>query len=152
MGKQTNRAPPAGWPRASSSLAYQDAVRAIDWLVAAFGFAVRIKVPDDAGGIRHSELTFGEAVIMVAGERSHGPTPARSPKSVNGANTQGLFIYVDDIEAHFTRARASGAVVVRELATTDYGAEHWSDRGYSVLDPEGHTWHFAERLRTGPSS
>jgi uncharacterized glyoxalase superfamily protein PhnB len=152
MAEQTTRAPPAGWPRASSSLAYQDPVRAIDWLVAAFGFVVRIKVPDDAGSIMHSELTFGEAVIMVAGERSHGATPARSPKSLNGANTQGLFIYVDDIEAHFVRAKASGAVVARELATTDYGGEYWSDRGYSVLDPEGHTWHFAQRLRTGPTA
>jgi len=152
MALQVTRPSPAGWPRISSSLAYQDPVRAIDWLVSAFGFEVRIKIPDDAGGIRHSELTFGEAVVMVAGERSHGPTPARSPKSLNGANTQALFVYVDDIEAHYTRALASGAVVARELATTDYGGDYWSDRGYTVLDPEGHTWHFAQRLRTGAAS
>jgi uncharacterized glyoxalase superfamily protein PhnB len=132
----------------SSSLAYQDPVRAIDWLGAAFGFAVRIKVPDASGGIMHSELTFGDAVVMVAGERSHGASLARSPKSLNGATTQGLFVYVDDIQAHYTRALAAGAVVLRELATTDYGAEHWTDRGYAVLDPEGHSWHFAQRLRT----
>jgi uncharacterized glyoxalase superfamily protein PhnB len=144
---QTTRPVPAGWPRLSSSLAYQDPVRAIDWLVAAFGFSVRIKVPDDAGGIRHSELTFGEAVVMVAGERSHPPLLARSPKSLDGANSQALFIYVDDIEAHYTQALAAGAVVARELATTDYGADYWTDRGYTVLDPEGHTWHFAQRLR-----
>jgi len=131
----------------SSSLAYQDPVRAIDWLVAAFGFSVRLKVPDDAGGIRHSELTFGEAVVMVAGERSHPPLLARSPKSLDGANSQALFLYVDDIEAHYTQALGAGAVVVRELATTDYGADYWADRGYAVLDPEGHTWHFAQRLR-----
>jgi uncharacterized glyoxalase superfamily protein PhnB len=149
MALQATRPTPAGWPRISSSLAYQDPVRAIDWLVTAFGFSVRIKVPDDAGGIRHSELTFGEAVVMVAGERSHGPSPVRSPKSLQGATTQGLFVYVDDIEAHYTRALAAGAQLARELATTDYGGEYWSDRGYSVLDPEGHSWHFAQRLRTG---
>jgi uncharacterized glyoxalase superfamily protein PhnB len=152
MTVQVTRPTPDGWPRLSASLAYQDPVRAIDWLVAAFGFEVRIKIPDDAGGIMHSELTFGEAVVMVAGERAHGPVIARSPKSLNGAATQALFVYVDDIEAHFTRARASGAVEVRALATTDYGAEYWSDRGYTVLDPEGHPWHFAQRLRTGPTS
>jgi uncharacterized glyoxalase superfamily protein PhnB len=152
MALQVTRPTPAGWPRMSSSLAYQDPVRAIDWLVAAFGFEVRIRIPDDAGGIRHSELTFGEAVVMVAGEYSHGPTSARSPKSLSGANTQALFLYVDDIEAHYTRALASGAVLARELTTTDYGAEYWSDRGYTVLDPEGHTWHFAQRLRTGGAS
>ena len=149
MALQATRPTPAGWPRISPSLAYQDPVRAIDWLVAAFGFSVRIKVPDEAGGIQHSELTFGEAVVMVAGERLQGAAPARSPKSLHGATTQGLFIYVDDIEAHYARALASGAQVARELATTDYGAEYWIDRGYAVLDPEGHAWHFAQRIRTG---
>ncbi len=148
MALQASRPTPAGWPRISASLAYQDPVRAIDWLVSAFGFVVRIKVPDEKGGIQHSELTFGEGVVMVAGERSHGPVSARSPKSLAGATTQALFIYVDDIESHYTRACGAGAVVARELATTDYGAEYWSDRGYTVLDPEGHTWHFAQRMRT----
>jgi uncharacterized glyoxalase superfamily protein PhnB len=151
MTLQASRPTPAGWPRISASLAYQDPGRAIDWLVSAFGFVVRIKVPNEQGGIQHSELTFGEGVVMVAGERSHGPISARSPKSLAGATTQALFIYVDDIENHYTRALGAGAVVVRELATTDYGAEYWSDRGYTVLDPEGHTWHFAQRLRSGTS-
>jgi uncharacterized glyoxalase superfamily protein PhnB len=147
MELQTTRPTPAGWPRLSASLAYQDPARAIDWLVSAFGFSVRIKVPDDAGGIQHSELVFGDAVVMVAGERPHAALVSRSPKSLAGANTQALFLYVDDIEAHYTRALAAGAVVARELATTDYGAGYWTDRGYAVRDPEGHTWHFAQRLR-----
>jgi uncharacterized glyoxalase superfamily protein PhnB len=152
MAIQATHPTPAGWPRISSSLAYQDPVRAIDWLVAAFGFAVRIKVPDGSGGITHSELTFGEAVVMVAGERLAGTSPTRSPKSLHGATTQGLFVYVDDIEAHYTRALAAGAHLARELATTDYGPEYWTDRGYTVLDPEGHTWHFAQRMRTVPTA
>jgi uncharacterized glyoxalase superfamily protein PhnB len=149
MVQQATRPTPAGWPRISASLAYQDAVRAIDWLVAAFGFSVRIKVPDNKGGIQHSELTFGDAVVMVGSERALGAASARSPKSLNGVNTQALFAYVDDIEAHYAQALASGAVVLRELATTDYGAEYWTDRGYTVADPEGHVWHFAQRLATG---
>jgi uncharacterized glyoxalase superfamily protein PhnB len=148
MDLQATRPSPAGWPRLSVSMAYQDPVRAIEWLQAAFGFGVRITVPDGAGGIRHSELTFGDAVVMVAGEQPQGPVRARSPKSLDGVNTQGLFIYVDDIDAHYARALKAGAVVKRELATTDYGPEHWSDRGYAVLDPEGHGWYFAQRLRS----
>jgi uncharacterized glyoxalase superfamily protein PhnB len=152
MAQQATRPTPAGWPRISTSLAYQDPASAIDWLVRAFGFSVRIKVPDAAGGIQHSELTFGEAVVMVAGERLQGESPARSPKSLHGATTQGLFIYVDDIESHYTRALGAGAHLARELATTDYGADYWSDRGYTVLDPEGHSWHFAQRMRTGTTA
>ncbi len=60
MTLQVIRPAPSGWPRISASLAYQDPVRAIDWLVAAFGFSVRIKVSDNAGGIRHSELTLAK--------------------------------------------------------------------------------------------
>jgi uncharacterized glyoxalase superfamily protein PhnB len=148
MASQWNKAPPAGWPRISTSLAYQDAAQAIDWLCRAFGFAVRIKVMADDGTVVHSELTFGDGVIMVAGERSGPGMLARSPKSVGGAYTQGLFIYVDDVEAHHERACAAGAKITRELAVSDYGAEHWADRGYAVSDPEGHIWHFAQRLRS----
>lgn len=151
MASQWTRAPPAGWPRISSSLAYQNAAQAIDWLCQAFGFEVRIKVMGDDGTVVHSELSFGDGVIMVAGERSGPGMLARSPKSLGGACTQGLFIYVDDIQSHYDRARAAGAQVTRELAVSDYGAEYWADRGYAVSDPEGHGWHFAQRLR-GPAA
>jgi uncharacterized glyoxalase superfamily protein PhnB len=36
------RPTPAGWPRLSSSIFYQDAAAAIDWLCRAFGFEVRL--------------------------------------------------------------------------------------------------------------
>jgi uncharacterized glyoxalase superfamily protein PhnB len=59
---------PEGWPRLSSALYYRDAAAAIDWLQRAFGFEVRLRVEGDQGRIEHSELTFGEAVVMVAQE------------------------------------------------------------------------------------
>jgi uncharacterized glyoxalase superfamily protein PhnB len=148
MGSQWSKPAPPGWPRISTSLAYQDATQAIDWLCRAFGFEVRIKVMGDDGTVVHSELTFGDGVVMVAGERSGPGMLARSPKSLGGACTQALFMYVDDIQAHYERACAAGAKITRELAVSDYGAEYWADRGYAVTDPEGHNWHFAQRLRT----
>ena len=57
--------PPAGWPRISNSVYYDDPRRAIDWLVSAFGFEVRLKVEGDDGSIVHSELTFGDGLIFV---------------------------------------------------------------------------------------
>ena len=147
MASQASKATPPGWPRISSALIYQDPVRAIDWLCEAFGFEVRLKVAGDDGTIVHSELTFGDGVVMVAGERSDAGTLSRSPKSLGGADTQGLFVYVDDIEAHHARATAAGARVTRALNTSDYGADYWSDRGYGCADIEGHIWYFAQRLR-----
>src|SRR5262249_47758414 len=57
--------PPPGWPRISTSIYYEDAKRAIDWLVEAFGFEVRLKIEGDNGRIQHSELTFHGGLIMV---------------------------------------------------------------------------------------
>src|SRR5690606_37481574 len=72
---QTRKPAPAGWPRISSAVFYDDAARAIDWLCAAFGFEVRLKVEGDGGRIEHSELTFGDGLIMVGstGGRSGRP-------------------------------------------------------------------------------
>jgi uncharacterized glyoxalase superfamily protein PhnB len=136
---------PKGWPRLSSALFYQDAAAAIAWLCSAFDFAIRIKIDGENGAVAHSELVYGEAVIMVAGE-----APGKrhvSPRACQGANTQSLFLYVDDIDAHCARARAAGAKILSEPAVSDYGEEYWADRGYEAEDPEGHRWWFAQRVR-----
>lgn len=139
---------PAGWPRISSSLYYQDAVSAIDWLCKAFGFEVRFKL-EEGGRIVHSELTFGEGLIMVgsAGDPRPDTGHRKSPREVGGANTQNMFAYVDDVDAHCERARAAGATIVSEPKTTDHGEEYWADRTYEVEDLEGHRWWFGQRMR-----
>ena len=146
---------PRDWPRLCSSIFYQDAAAAIDWLCAAFGFEVRLKVEGDNGRIEHSELTYGEGLIMVGQE---GADPARgwrnsmrSPKSLHGACTQSIMFFVDDAAAHCAHARARGATIVEEPATHDYGAEYWADMSYGALDPEGHMWWITQRLRNPPA-
>ncbi len=143
---------PSDWPRISSAIYYKDPRAAIDWLCHAFGFEVRIKIEGEDGAIHHSELTFGEGVIMVGGEGAWNDNPerafAKSPRSLDNANTQSLMVYVDDVDSHCARARAAGAVILTEPKDVDYGAEHWSDRGYSCEDLDGHTWYFAQRLRS----
>ena len=143
--------PPEGWPRISSAVFYDDAGAAIDWLCAAFGFEVRLRIEGEGGRIEHSELTFGDGLIMVgsAGGKSTRPVPmpCSSPRSVGGANTQALCVCVDDVDAHCETARAAGAKIVEAPATQDYGEEYWSDRSYRAQDPEGHQWWFMQRIR-----
>jgi len=127
----------------SASLYCEDPRAEIDWLVKAFGFEVRLVVDGEGGRVEHSELTFGDAVIMVG---SAGKTGTVSPRTAGGP-TGGLFLYVDDADAHLARAAAAGATITREIATTDYGEGYWSDRGYACTDPEGHQWYFAHRVR-----
>lgn len=142
---------PSDWPRMSSTVVYQDAIAAIQWLCDAFGFEVRLKVEGDKGQIEHSELTYGEGLIMVAQETPDSPrrwkSAMRSPKTLNGA-TQSIMFFVDDADAHCAHARARGARIIEEPATHDYGEDYWSDRSYGTLDPEGHLWWVTQRLRS----
>jgi uncharacterized glyoxalase superfamily protein PhnB len=146
---------PSDWPRLSTAVFYQDAAAAIDWLCKAFGFEVRLKIEGDGGRIEHSELTYGEALIMVAQENPQAPrrwkSTMRSPKSLGGAATQSIMLFVDDAERHCEQARLHGAQIVEEPATHDYGEEYWSDRSYGALDPEGHLWWITQRLRNPPA-
>lgn len=144
--------PPPDWPRLSSSLYYQDAASAIDWLCRAFGLAVRLRVEGEGGRIVHSELELGEAVVMVGQEEPADATPRfgvrrMSPRTAGG-NTQGLMLYIDDVDAHCAQARAHGATIVDEPAVHDYGEDHWADRSYGALDCDGHFWWFTQRLRS----
>lgn len=145
---------PPGWPRISTALYYDDPAKAIDWLCNAFGFEVRLKVEGENGRIEHSELLYGDGLVMVGGvpEDKLAKFPyRRSPSQIGGANTQNLMVYVDDVEAHCKRARAAGATIVSEPTTVDYGEEYWSDRGYECVDVGGHHWWFYERLRNPKS-
>lgn len=137
---------PKGWPRMSASLVYQDPNRMIDWLCEAFGFELRLKVEGEGGSVEHSELTYGDAVVMASSEQSRLGQHFRSPLGA-GCNTQNLFLYVDEVDAHCERARRAGAKIVKEPEDTDYGEDYWADRNYGAQDPEGHHWWFAQRLR-----
>lgn len=140
--------PVPGWPRISTAIFYERGSEAIDWLCNAFGFEVRLKIEGDGGSIEHSELTYGDGVIMV-GERKDKLPWARPPADVGGMNTQSLLVYVDDLDAHLKRARAAGANIVQELETHDYGEEYWTDRTYGCTDIGGHHWWFAQRMKSG---
>lgn len=148
---QSTKPAPAGWPRISSALFYQDPSRAIDWLCKAFGFEVRLKIEGPGGRIEHAELAFGDGLIMVGAEGGkssrENPLPAASPRAVGGTNTQALCVCVDDVDAHAAHARAAGAIIREEPATQDYGDDYWTDRTYRAEDLEGHQWWFMQRVR-----
>ena len=145
---------PKGWPRLSGSVYYDDPRAAIEWLCKAFGFEKRLVVEGDDGTIVHSELTFGEALVMVGGAGTEGkaePLAAiqSSPKGLGGKITGALCLFVDDCDAHHAEAVAGGARVVRAPTTSDYGDDYWTDRSYGALDLEGHLWWFMQRIRGG---
>lgn len=146
---------PTDWPRISSAVFYADPRRAIDFLCRAFGFTVRLCVEGEGGRIEHSELEYGDGLVMVAGagpeyQREGQPWRQgyRSPAQIQGQSTQSLCVHVDDADAHCATARAAGARIVSEPKTTDYGGDYWADRSYAALDLDGHVWWFMQRVTT----
>jgi uncharacterized glyoxalase superfamily protein PhnB len=52
-----------------------------------------------------------------------------------------IHVRVDDVDAHFARARAGGATIASEPADQEYG-----ERSYRAIDPEGQRWIFGTPL------
>ena len=126
----------------SSAVSYQDPKAAFRWLEDAFGFAPLLVILDDEGNLAHSEMGYGNSVVMVGSEWS---ADHKSPKSIGGKNTQTVHVQLsegDDIEAHCNHARAAGAEILQEPETQFYG-----DRTYRARDPEGHIWTFGVTVR-----
>lgn len=115
-------------------LRYSDARAAIRWLCTAFGFVEVFCTPETGSFVRHAQLGLGKNLIMVGSVRPDDGIA--SPKAL-GAATQMLAVYVEDPDAHFKRAQASGANILAGPYNTDFGS-----REYHVLDLEGHPWTF----------
>jgi uncharacterized glyoxalase superfamily protein PhnB len=120
-------------------LAYEDESAAVHWLTRVFGFKERARKTNPDGSML-VWLTINDGVVMVS-RTGYG---LKSPRQL-GAVSQKVNVYVDDVDRHHEHATGAGAVIKRPLETTPYG-----DRRYEVIDPEGHWWHFAQRVASGP--
>lgn len=72
-------------------------------------------------------INLGGGVIMIS--------PDAADRPVSG--TQEVYIALDAVDAHYERARAAGAEIVRPIGEQPYGS-----REYAARDLEGNTWHF----------
>ena len=120
-----------GHPNIFPALKYDDAPAAIEWLHRAFGFEKKFVVPGEGNTVVHAELRHGAGMIMMGS----GGKP--DPKNPWSSEPFGIYVMVKEIDAHYARAKAAGAEIVRPIADTDYGA-----REYSVRDCDGHLWSF----------
>lgn len=118
-------------------LIYEDIAAVQRFLVSAFGFEAGILERDGEGRVVHGEVSMnGTAIWLHRATANHG---LASPNALPEVNS-GVVVLVPDVDAHFERARAAGAVIDREPADQPYG-----QREYSARDPEGGRWYFATR-------
>jgi uncharacterized glyoxalase superfamily protein PhnB len=130
-------------PTLSVGVCYQDPRAALAWLEQAFGFETTMVIENADGSIGHSEMRVGRNGLVMVGrewDERH-----RSPASIGGINTQSIHINLEDdadIDVHYRRALAAGAVSLREPADQFYG-----ERIYGVADLEDHHWSFSKIVR-----
>ena len=132
-------------------LAYADGAAAIEFLTTACGFvedeSERYTAED--GSVGHAELVLDGDRIMLATPTPDYEGPGRHREHCDAARTwldnpwviDGVFVRVDDLESHYARAKAAGAVILREPDEPGVGF-----RVYSAEDPEGHRWMFGQAL------
>jgi uncharacterized glyoxalase superfamily protein PhnB len=117
-------------------LRYRDAPAAIEWLCNAFGFEKHLVVPNEDGTIAHSQLKFGNGMIMLGSVvASEFGDLMKQPDEIGGAETQTPYLIVSDADAVYESAKAAGATIVIDIKDEDYGG-----RGFSCRDLESHLW------------
>jgi PhnB protein len=117
----------------------KDSQKAIDYYTSTFGFELAMTMPGEDGSIMHAELRYKDCVMMLGPECAEHDG-MRAPSTL-GATSVGFYLYVDDVDSFFEKVKASGATVHEELDT-----KFWGDRTCSFIDPEGHSWSFAQNV------
>jgi uncharacterized glyoxalase superfamily protein PhnB len=76
-------------------------IRALHFLEEAFGFAISARWDDLDGTVQHAEAIFDDGGVMMG-------TAERPTASLEGTSVgKGIYVYVEDVDAHFERARAA---------------------------------------------
>ncbi|MGA8728831.1 MAG: VOC family protein [Terracidiphilus sp.] len=105
-------------------LIYPDPGAAADWLSAAFGFTVRLRIAN-----HRIQMKAGDGCITIA----------EGQVKPNGSHiTQ---VRIEDALAHCERARQHGARILTEPVDHMYG-----ERQYNAEDFAGHRWDFTQTI------
>ena len=111
---------------------YSDVSGALEWLTRVFGFKEDLRIGTPHGGM-HGEMSLdGQRIMMGSGGASAKMLNAREA----GVATMGIFIYLEDVDGHYERAKAAGAEIAHAPKDENYG------RTYTVRDLDGHPWFF----------
>lgn len=108
-------------------LLYPDVDKAVEWLSAAFGFTVRVRI-----GSHRVQMNVGDDGHMVVKE-------GRGAQA--GEMLHSVMVRVEDVRRHHEQAVKSGARIVHPPEDYPYG-----ERQYTAEDPGGHQWTFTQSI------
>ena len=115
---------PDGYHTVTPYLVVADAEAQIDFLKNAFVADETYRHHDDKGKVSHAEVRVGNSMLMIGQARDQWtPKPAM------------FYLYVEDVDAVYKCAVASGGKPVQEPTDQAYG-----DRSGGVEDSQGNQW------------
>lgn len=121
-------------------LVYEDVADAVDWLCDAFGFVERVRI-----GSHRVQLAIDGGAVVVAERRITEPADSSDPMVYRpprrGVVSHAVMVRVDDVDAHYARARDCGARIFQPPTDHPYG-----ERQYTAEDLAGHSWTFSQSI------
>lgn len=127
--RDTARREPRQLARLSLALHYEEPAEAARWLHRVFGLTSWDRIPAEGSRPQWIELHVGNVAVLLfelEGKRATGEPV-----------THAIWVYVDDLDAHFQHAKENGATIVN-------GIQHHGYRAYTAEDLEGHQWTFVQ--------
>ena len=122
-----------GRPSIYPTLLYADAKAAIKQLTEAFGFTELSVYESEDGTVMHAELVQGNGAVMLGSKGRGGVFDG----AMKDAGPAGVYVVVDDVDAHHQHAVDHGAEILMPPTDQDYGS-----RDYLARDTEGNIWSF----------
>ena len=119
--------------RLSMGLYYEDPAAAARWLARVFQLGSWSGIPAEGEDPEWIELHHGNVAVLLF--------PLDGQRVEDAPVTHMPWAYVDDLDAHFSHAKAAGATILSEIHQRGY-------RAYTAEDLEGHRWTFAQARPT----
>jgi PhnB protein len=142
MSTQKVRAIPEDMHSLTPHIVCAGASAAMDFYIKAFGAVDGGRMNGPDGKLMHGMLRIGDSALMLVDENPEWNM--RGPKLLGGTPIT-LHLYVENVDAAFDRAVASGCTAMMPVADM-----FWGDRYGMVTDPYGHMWSLATHIRDVP--
>lgn len=139
MATQNVKPIPEGMHTVTPHLVCAGAADAMEFYKKAFGAVEMHRLAGPDGKLMHGAIRIGDSVVMLVDENPEWQ--AFGPKYLKGSPVT-LHLYVEDADAFFAKAVASGATAMMPVTEM-----FWGDRYGVVTDPFGHNWSIATHVR-----
>jgi PhnB protein len=130
-GKSAVQAIPMGYHTITPYLVVDGAKKVLEFLKKSFDAQQITLMPGDSPDkVGHAEIKIGDSIIMI----SDAMADQKALPSM-------LYLYVEDADAAFKRAKQAGGTVVKDIENQFYG-----DRAGCLKDPSGNLWWVASHV------